>query len=148
MPQELAHALSDGAAWPSEALVFVYGTLRRGGSNDIAQLGERARWRGRARVRGQLHDLGGYPGLVLGRSDWVVGELYGVDPEAQVWLDRLEEVWPQRSGEYRRVQALVVHEGLNLPCRALLYEMDSAVARAWPRIPGGDWIAHQASRPI
>jgi len=146
MPQDLVRALSDAAAPQNQSLVFVYGTLRRGGSNDIAQLGQRAQWLGRGRVRGQLFDLGAYPGLVLGGPDWVVGELYGVDSSAQAWLDELEEVWPQRSGEYRRVQALVSREGQS--CRALVYEMDRSIARRRPLIPGGDWIEHLASRIV
>jgi gamma-glutamylcyclotransferase (GGCT)/AIG2-like uncharacterized protein YtfP len=129
-------------------LLFVYGTLRRGGSNDIAQFGVRARWVSQARVRGRLHDLGPYPGLVMGGSEWVIGEIYRIDPAIEPALDRLEEVWPDRTGEYRRVLAWVIadYQGREQASAALVYEMDARIARAWPVIAGGDWIAHIQGR--
>ena len=127
-------------------LLFVYGTLRRGGSNDIAQFGARARWVSQARVRGRLHDLGPYPGLVMGGSEWVIGEIYRIDPAIEPALDRLEEVWPDRTGEYRRSLAMVVtrdHSGAEQVCAALVYAMNAAIALRWPLIERGDWIAHR-----
>ena len=45
--------------------VFVYGTLRQTGSNDITRLQPAPRFIGRAVVAGVLYHLGAYPGLVL-----------------------------------------------------------------------------------
>lgn len=148
MPQSGA-GLSGTFEEPAQGqLLFVYGTLRRGGSNDMAQFGWRARWHGLARVRGRLYDLGPYPGLVLGGAQWVRGELYWMDPSIEPALDRLEEVWPDRTGEYRRLRALVIvdHEGGEQTCSALVYEMDAQWARRWPVIDGGDWIAYLQTR--
>ena len=50
---------------PATRYVFVYGTLRRGGSNDITRLVPSPRWVGTAQVAGQMYNLGAYPGLVL-----------------------------------------------------------------------------------
>ncbi len=99
-------------------------------------------------MRGRLYDLGPYPGLVLGGAQWVTGELYGIDPALEPALDRLEEVWPDRTGEYRRIRALVItdHLGTEQTCSALLYEMDAQRARRWPVIAGGDWLAHLQTR--
>jgi gamma-glutamylcyclotransferase (GGCT)/AIG2-like uncharacterized protein YtfP len=75
---------------PTVSLLFVYGTLRMGGSNDIRRFGPYSRLLGPARVRGRLYDLGDYPGLVLGGLDWVSGELHAIAPEIEPALDALE----------------------------------------------------------
>jgi gamma-glutamylcyclotransferase (GGCT)/AIG2-like uncharacterized protein YtfP len=149
MPQSTADRPGAFDQVSSGQLLFVYGTLRRGGRNDIAQFGTRARWHSRARVRGHLHDLGPYPGLVLGGTQWVTGELYWIDPAIEPALDRLEGVWPDRSGEYQRKRAWVVAEPSGeeqASCSALLYEMQARVARRWPLIASGDWMAHLSTR--
>jgi len=82
--------------------VFVYGTLKRGGSNHHFLAGQK--WGGDARtVSGYtLYSLGDYPGMV--RSDdpthEVAGEVWNVDPDCLVELDRLEGV---AEGLYARV---------------------------------------------
>ena len=53
--------------------VFVYGTLRRGGSNDITRLLPAPRWVGFAQVAGMLFHLGAYPGMTLGGDRAVHG---------------------------------------------------------------------------
>ena len=53
--------------------VFVYGTLRRGGSNDITRLKPSPRYAGPSQVAGVLYHLGAYPGMLLGGERWVVG---------------------------------------------------------------------------
>ncbi len=73
-------------------LLFVYGTLRAGGSNDIARVAPAARRCADARVRGLLYDLGAYPALLLDAgAGWVAGELYEVPAHAWPALDALEE---------------------------------------------------------
>lgn len=139
MPQDQTHG-----AWLEGQLFFVYGTLRIGGRNDIRRYGPGSRLAGPAKVRGRLYDLGNYPGLVLGGSDWVTGELHWVSTAIEPALDELEEVWPQRHGLYRRTRALVM-AGQD-SCSALVYEMDSRRAQAWPLIECGDWLAHLARR--
>ena len=57
-------------------MVAVYGTLRRGGSNDIRRWQADVRWLGHCRLPGQLHDMGPYPGLVLDGSYKVLAEVY------------------------------------------------------------------------
>ena len=49
--------------------VFVYGTLRRGGDNDITRLHPVPVWVGAATIKGVLYDLGRYPGVVLGELE-------------------------------------------------------------------------------
>ena len=46
--------------------VFVYGTLRRGGRNDINRLAPAPRYLGMSEVKGCLYHIDWYPGLTLG----------------------------------------------------------------------------------
>lgn len=129
---------------PGERLVFVYGTLRASGSNDIRLLAPAPRFVARARVRGRLFDLGAYPGLQLGGAHWVHGEIYAITPALEGVIDHIEEVWPQRSGEYLKQLALVMllpdeASARQVPC--LLYELHPALIDRHPLIASGDWMA-------
>lgn len=98
-------------------------------------------------MRGRLYDLGDYPGLVCGEDGWVLGEVYGLSAALEVVLDAIEEVWPQRSGEYLKRCALVTMEAADAasaslqvwPC--LLYEIHPSRVAACRWIEAGDWIA-------
>lgn len=80
--------------------VFVYGTLRSGGSNDIARWLPAPQFVGAAEIAGTLHDLGAYPGARLGGSARLYGEVYRIEPALEAQLDQLEEVRPDDQGEY------------------------------------------------
>jgi gamma-glutamylcyclotransferase (GGCT)/AIG2-like uncharacterized protein YtfP len=117
--------------------VFVYGTLRRGGSNHFRMAG--AEFVTAGTVNGRLYQIDWYPGLVLdGTAGGIVGEVYQVSPGMLDELDRFE------GPEYRRVQTLV-----RLP--------DGETVSAWVwewlgtadetrRITGGDWLGTNRSR--
>ncbi|WP_395742754.1 gamma-glutamylcyclotransferase [Prosthecobacter sp.] len=91
----------------TRTLVFVYGTLKRGGDNHhwISQqqfVGEAC-----TKPMFRLYDLGGYPGMV--RADEglsIQGEVWSVDEAGLIKLDVLEDT---EGGEYERVR--VVLEG-------------------------------------
>ncbi|WP_234194949.1 gamma-glutamylcyclotransferase family protein [Pseudacidovorax sp. NFM-22] len=145
MPEPLNTFLPDRS--PAQpCAVFVYGTLRRGGSNDIHRFGPPApRFRGAGCIAGVLHDLGPYPGVVLGGDGRVVGEVYEVAPEVERALDALEEVQDDDEGEYRRRHVSVaLDEGRHVTC--LVYEIHPRHVRGTPVIPSGDWIAHWQAR--
>src|SRR3989344_2444925 len=95
--------------------VFVYGTLRRGGSNDITRLRPAPRFMGAAQVPGVLYHLGAYPGMALG------GPL-GATP----------------SDEYVKREIVVDVGGQGVPC--LVYEINPRHVVSAPRIAGGDWL--------
>ena len=80
--------------------VFVYGTLRRGGRNDIARYRPMPVHVADASIAATLYDLGAYPGAVLGGQRRVVGEIYRVAPQVEAELDRLEGVADNGSGGY------------------------------------------------
>src|SRR5262249_38272795 len=95
----LTNSMNDPSA------VFVYGTLKRGQSREKS-------WPRTplsiepATVRGQLYDLGPYPGLIEG-SDIVAGELWTFAPQDMpptvAVLDEIEGLYGRENDEYRRV---------------------------------------------
>lgn len=90
-------------------LVFVYGTLKRGGVNH--HWIDRQQFVGVARTLPlyRMYDLGGYPGMIRARAGEgivVEGEVWKVDPAGLARLDVLEDT---DGGEYERV--LVELEG-------------------------------------
>ncbi len=63
-------------------LVFVYGTLRRGGARAMSIRFPNSKFIADAKVSGSLYDLGAYPGLLVNESNsLVIGEVYEVDDE-------------------------------------------------------------------
>jgi gamma-glutamylcyclotransferase (GGCT)/AIG2-like uncharacterized protein YtfP len=85
----------------SAQLLFVYGTLKRGGSNHRQLAGEIFIGEARTVAGYRLFALEGYPGMVPLAEDreGVVGEVWSVKPDALARLDRFEGV---DEGLYRR----------------------------------------------
>ncbi|WP_307635499.1 gamma-glutamylcyclotransferase family protein [Variovorax boronicumulans] len=122
--------------------VLVYGTLRRGGRNDIARYRPAPVFVGEAVIAGTLYDLGAYPGVVLGGAEHVKGEVYRIAPEVERELDRLEEVADDDSGEYIRRRVRVAVGTQSIDC--LVYEIHPTRIAGRHVIDSGDWIAHAA----
>lgn len=83
--------------------LFVYGTLKRGGSNHGWMRGQTFLGEGRTQPDYRMFDLGGYPGLVRvepGQGVAVTGEVWEVDEDGLRRLDVLEGV---AEGEYELV---------------------------------------------
>ena len=74
--------------------VFVYGTLKRGGSNHHCLAGQQFLGAGRTPPGFTLYALADYPGMVREPKDdaGVTGEVWAVDPACLETLDRLEGV--------------------------------------------------------
>jgi gamma-glutamylcyclotransferase (GGCT)/AIG2-like uncharacterized protein YtfP len=123
-----------------ERLVFVYGTLRRGGRNDINRLAPAPQYVGMGEVRGLLYHLDWYPGLSLGGKEavTVVGEVYRISPELEAVLDRIERIVPGADSEYFKREVEVAVAGRPHVC--LLYEVNPARVRGLAPIGHGDWI--------
>lgn len=82
-------------------LLFVYGTLKRGGDNHEWLAGQRFVAEAHTLPFYRLFDLGGYPGMI--RDDHglaIAGEVWEVDEASLTRLDVLEDV---DGGEYERV---------------------------------------------
>lgn len=126
-------------------LVFVYGTLRRGGVNDINRLVPQPVFQGVASVGGRLFDLGAYPGLLLASpSDRggpvVCGEVYAIDAALERQLDAIEEIQGRPDDEYfrRQVSVMVGEQS----CTCLVYEINPKRVLDRSLIDHGNWIRH------
>lgn len=120
--------------------VFVYGTLRKGQVNDINALQPAPHFVGHAKVRGSLHHLGRYPGLLLqADGPTVFGEVYAISPPLERKLDEIEFLYPQETDEYFKREVAVQVAGQTLQC--LVYEINPTYAVGKPVIGGGDWCA-------
>lgn len=126
--------------------VFVYGTLRRGEQRDINLLKPAPVFVGTSRVNGTLYHLGdcNYPGLRLGGTTWVHGDVYQITPELERQLDEIEQVWPIETAEYsRRDVCLTVRQpsGNEVELTCLSYEISERRALGMAVIASGDWLA-------
>ena len=125
--------------------VFVYGTLRRGGRNDINRLSPAPAYVGTGSVQGRLYPLGWYPGLALGGDDAVAvtGEVYRIAPALEAVLDAIEEVRPDADSEYFKREQPIEVQGRTILC--LLYEINPTRVHGLQPLAQGDWLAfHQA----
>lgn len=125
--------------------VFVYGTLRRGGRNDINRLAPAPRYLGMGEVKGILYHFDWYPGLALGGEEavTVVGEVYEITPQLEELLDRIEQIVPGETSEYFKRELEVEVEGRPLQC--VVYEINPERVRSRRAIGHGDWILFLAS---
>jgi gamma-glutamylcyclotransferase (GGCT)/AIG2-like uncharacterized protein YtfP len=123
----------------SPRYVFVYGTLRRTGSNDITRLQPAPRYVARAPLAGVLFDLGPYPGMTLGGDTQVWGEVYAIAPALERVLDEIEGLGENPTDEYIKREVMVNVSGQ--PLRCLVYEINGRYVRNAPTLAGGDWIA-------
>jgi gamma-glutamylcyclotransferase (GGCT)/AIG2-like uncharacterized protein YtfP len=88
--------------------LFVYGTLKRGGSNHYQLAGQTFLGPARTAPGFTLFTLGAYPGLVAAPTDTrgVTGELWFVDDACLARLDVLEGL---ADGLYRRAPIALSH---------------------------------------
>lgn len=122
----------------SDELVFVYGTLRRGGTHHWRMNG--AVFVRSGTIRGRMYRFGWYPGLVVDPSAGEIkGEIFAVGPAQLAELDRFEglSAGEIEGSEYRRVRVAVSGEGE--PVDAWIWEWLGPVDES-QRIPGGNWL--------
>jgi gamma-glutamylcyclotransferase (GGCT)/AIG2-like uncharacterized protein YtfP len=128
-----------------ERHVFVYGTLRRGGRNDINRLRPAPAYVGMGEVRGVLYHIDWYPGLTLGGEEavTVVGEVYRISPELEAVLDGIEQIEKGADSEYFKREVEIAVEGRPVTC--LLYEINPARVKDRQVIGHGDWIVFHST---
>lgn len=116
-------------------MVFVYGTLRRGGSNHFRMA--QASFVAEGAVRGGLYRIDWYPGLVVDENlGPVKGEVFMTDAGKIAELDDFE------GSGYRRVRiAVVVGDGTRVGSviEAWIWEW-LGETREDQRIASGDWL--------
>ena len=136
----------------SENLLFVYGTLLSGLSNQHHMSG--ATCLGEASIQAALFDMGEYPALSV-QGAWalplclVLGELYKIETEHWHRLDDLEEVDPDsiEDSMYLRVPMKVQWHHPEGPqtVAAQVYVYNWSLAGR-PRIEHGDFRRHWLKR--
>jgi gamma-glutamylcyclotransferase (GGCT)/AIG2-like uncharacterized protein YtfP len=113
-------------------LLFVYGTLKRGGCRHGPLAGQRFLGETRSRPMYALYDLGNYPGLTMDADagQAVHGEVYEVEETLLSWLDIVEG-----SPDWFKREPIEV-AGFSEPVWAYFYQGDPASV---PRIASGRW---------
>ena len=121
--------------------VFVYGTLRRGGSNHFRMAG--ADFLGEGKISGRMYQIEWYPALVCGGSRWVKGELYRLSDSTLGELDIFEGIHidPLEVREYRRVRTMVTLSGGGRE-EAWVWEWAGDVSHG-RELEGEDWLAYE-----
>ena len=126
----------------SAQLVFIYGSLRRGGSNHFRMAG--AEFIASGTITGRMYRIDWYPGLVLDEAgDEIHGEVYSVGPELLSALDVFEgfSAGEIQGSEYRRVQTTVVQQDSST-LTAWVWEWLGLVDES-QRVSDGDWLKEE-----
>jgi gamma-glutamylcyclotransferase (GGCT)/AIG2-like uncharacterized protein YtfP len=123
---------------PEAQLFFVYGTLRRGDDNDITRLKPPPEFIGTATTAGTMYHLGGYPGVTLGGSTQIIGEVYAVSADLEKTLDAIESEYPAQPDEYAKRIIRVQVAGQWHDC--FVYEINPSYTSGKPIITSGDWV--------
>ena len=123
-------------------LLFVYGTLRRGGAQAMPKIFPDSKFIDNANVGGSLYDLGAYPGLLLDESNsLVVGEVYEVDDET---LNQLDEI--EAATFYWRKQVEIPVGDSQKACWVYEYDPEFYLHRIL--ITSGDWIEYARTKTV
>lgn len=115
-----------------ETRVFVYGTLRSGGSN--AWRMEGATFIATATTRGHLFRVDWYPGAIFDETaaSTILGELYSIPPKPLQQLDAFE------GQEYERIKIMVTTSSQQ-PYEAWAWQYLPPTEHL-SKIPSGDWF--------
>jgi gamma-glutamylcyclotransferase (GGCT)/AIG2-like uncharacterized protein YtfP len=125
----------------SAPLLATYGTLMQSfGRHDDLGIADRLTFVASCRWRGQLYDLGRFPGAVPGAGT-VHGELFRLsDPEVWSVLDRYEGYEPEREEASLFVRRQV---DLQAPAdRTAWVYWYNGDPNGRPPVPSGDWAAY------
>lgn len=125
--------------------LFVYGTLRRGGSAPLSHiLGEHANLVSLGVFQGKLYDLGEYPGVIPSSNpaDVVIGEIYALRKDNPILaiLDEYEGYYPDQPEQslYLR-QVAPISLGPNKSLKAWIYIYNCPVT-GYKEISTGDYL--------
>ncbi len=115
--------------------VFVYGTLKRGGTNHPLLAKQTFEGEAVSAPGFRMYELDGYPGLVRDETDHdgVTGEVWTVDSAC---LARLDELEGTAEGLYLRTPIPLLAPFNAAPVEAFLYRRSTAgrkpIGRTWP----------------
>jgi hypothetical protein len=126
--------------------VFVYGTLRKGGSNHFRMDG--SEWVGKGIVEGSIYQIDSNPNLVfpalkLDAGGRVLGEVYRVSDAQLKALDDFEGISEryEEPYEYRRLMTAVEMESGD-KAYAWVWEWNSCLEGA-KILSEGDWLLYE-----
>jgi gamma-glutamylcyclotransferase (GGCT)/AIG2-like uncharacterized protein YtfP len=130
--------------------LFVYGTLRPNHAPaEVAAVVKNLRKIGTGYIRGQLYDLGEYPGAILeaSASTTISGEVFAITNEHAVLsiLDSYEDFNPsdpENSLFVRKRRPVTLSDGRKLKCWVYVYNRDPESARL---VAGGDYAKFNAA---
>lgn len=112
-------------------LIFVYGTLRRGGSNHFRMAS--MDWVSSATVRGNLYRVDWFPALVLDPdAPSVIGEIYQINNTSLAALDEFEG-----SQYHRALTTATDTQGQKF--EVWIWEWIDSI-ETLQSIPSGDWL--------
>lgn len=144
----MSTAKVSGSMTATKYLVFVYGTLKRGGTNH--HVIERGRFRGVANTEPQFRLLdacgGAFPYMVAGDRS-IQGELFELDGATLYSLDQLEGYRPNSEVNHYNRETIMVTVG-NERREALVYVLNEKYRRAHgaTEFDGNNWIPVQKRR--
>lgn len=125
---------SDDRRATGPVLVFVYGTLKRGGCNHALLAGQAFVREARTQPVYRMFDLGGYPGIIHASPGIsIIGELWRVSADCLARLDTLEGL---HEGEYTREKIALASPHEALEALGYLY---ARPVTACSEVTGGVW---------
>jgi len=126
-------------------LIFVYGTLRRGYSRNVALQSVGAEYLGRGTIQGDLFDLEDFPGArsTAKASSCIAGEIYRLPDPSQALsvLDEIEGLRPaapELSLFRREMNTVTLENGQETTAWVYWLNHSTGPRR---RIPSGDYAA-------
>jgi gamma-glutamylcyclotransferase (GGCT)/AIG2-like uncharacterized protein YtfP len=102
-----------------------------------------------------MYHLGHYPGVTLGGTCVVWGEIYEISAELERQLDEIEQVWPKPTGEYakREIPVQLAEKPRDTTdsspdvlhtLRCIVYEINPERVVGQANIESGDWVLSTA----
>lgn len=116
-------------------LIFIYGTLRRGGRAHHLMRG--AEFVATGSIPGRLVHVDAYPGLILCDDQRVVGELYSVHHDLLVELDGYEGCFESPPHYLREGTVVLLEDGELQAAEVYVFNQ---LDPSHEEITSGDWI--------
>lgn len=132
---------TDFLSWDDGHLIFIYGTLRKGGR--AHGMMRDAEFKAVGSINGRLVHVDQYPGLILCDDRRVLGEVYLVNDDLLADLDRYEGCL-ESPAHYLREETLVsLENGETILAQVYIFQL---LEPHHEDIDGGDWIRWMKER--
>lgn len=119
--------------------IFIYGTLRDGGRAHHLMAG--AEWVSAGTIKGKLVHVDQYPGLIISEKGRVSGDLYRVNDELLLELDRYEGCFDSPPHYTRESVEVLLDDGRLSQTSVYVFQLLDSLSRPLEWIDSGDWIA-------